>query len=56
MLTKPKRSYEQCMSLSHSQVWWGFKEEDRDYMQTGYKHQNTIKMCFISYKVKRLIS
>lgn len=28
MLTKPKHSHEQCMSLSHSQVWRGFKVED----------------------------
>lgn len=27
MLTKPKHSHEQCMSLSHFQVYWGFKEE-----------------------------
>lgn len=60
MLTKPKHSHEQCMSLSHSQVWRGFKVEDGIICKMG-KNTRWIRcvvcVCFsFCSKVKSLIT
>lgn len=55
MLTKPKRRHEQCMSLSHSQVWRGFKEEDRIICKQGINTKTRLRRVIFPGKLKWLI-